>query len=856
MTRAAIVLCCGLSSACVQFDFLDLQLDDDQLAIIALSDDVGVRAAVRYPSAEPYRIDDATHVDVLIAETNDFVHPDGTALTPAELASMNVRPASTPAPSNSCGRCLAPFGHAPEVAHPGSSCRPPSFLELRPDDGDRARMEDVRDALRIDWPGDCACEEPKRSGIDPQTITFELAEPASTMIIDSIAQTDDGTLGLFAEHRAFFASADGTQRLYDPDAPIDGLVFGSAGIPAPIGSARASFLIASETGDRGGAGFSIASFEDGAVRYAPAELEGVSGLDQLRPFTVRRVHVDGRDQIAILGERIGPPPLPSIVLCDFAGLANGERGHCEVLLDALDCMLPYDFARTMIALADGTVIVGTQGGSMLTANRQPNGVWRSACLGNGDHVRVPSAAGLARIERFFALGLIEDRLYACAYFNDLHGGGGPAVITSSIASLAFSLVDIPGRDFSLPCSYFEPIDQRLRLTGGGKYLELDAHGALVAGPRPLSDVVAVGGAIDEQALVPDFRVLRVGNGSDAVTLEVRRRTVAGTYERILGPGDLSASPADIDGRGYALLIPDETGFYGLLGGSDGVPALMRIERTPAGLDVTDLHVEGLGDPEPRFTAGARDSRDGSLVLSVGNGRILRVDVGRKRATEVDTGGKITRAITAITELAPGKIILASEIGPLYLLTEEGISDIAIDDDPFAVSNQADTAKMHEAETSLGVAWLAGDQTRIARVRLEPGGASARGETFASLRIEAVIEKIDEHYFDAIHTLCPDRVLLGSEKVKLSAVSRDDARELGLVEFSEGTIDHRGVDGAYITAILGASSDATFVFDTRKVLRGGALAGDVPMLPYSGASIGEFMLLGGVNACLAFTGLPP
>lgn len=148
----------------------------------------------------------------------------GRPLSPEELGGLEV--GTGPPPGGGCGRCLFEAQAPPMIAHSGSVCSIPHFVELVPLGEAPAATFPGRPWLSFGGPCSCADLPPPESSPERD---YRLVEPATFWAPQALALADQGRLGIFSEDQVAVIEPGGER--FDAPGPFGGPIQAAAAAP-------------------------------------------------------------------------------------------------------------------------------------------------------------------------------------------------------------------------------------------------------------------------------------------------------------------------------------------------------------------------------------------------------------------------------------------------------------------------------------------------------------------------------------------------------------------------------------------------------------------------------------------------
>ncbi|MCC7383940.1 MAG: hypothetical protein IT384_19010 [Deltaproteobacteria bacterium] len=376
LPRAALVGALAGVSCMPEVDLEVPGASADTVVIVAVVEGGRVTAAHRIRAGAVSLPAEGERV-VMVIPRADLIGADARAVREDLLAGLEARRASDPGPVTGCGRCLAPDldPRDPVIVQPGSSCPParrfldPAFVARDP-----IIAEQVRLAIRLDWPGECPCEEEPIG--EPPPMSHRLIAAAGGLLedppFDRFALSGQGTLLLAALDRVEAIEPSRVHHRGPPSTSPRSFGVREVGPVAALDDTR--FVMVG----RGGAGLRP---EAKWVRYdlTPGGIEA-RGIDVITnmaglfdPKSIAALEEGHR--FLLYGSRIGAffSEEPSVLVCDdTAGLQ--ERWACA---DTFPTRLTTgdDSFTGGVVLPDGAVVsIADEGAVQYLEGLPPRGV--------------------------------------------------------------------------------------------------------------------------------------------------------------------------------------------------------------------------------------------------------------------------------------------------------------------------------------------------------------------------------------------------------------------------------------------------------------------------------------------------
>jgi hypothetical protein len=839
---------------------------------------------------------------------SDFAHADGSEVTAEELDGVHIRSAGDPAAAGfgDCGRCLAPWGSAPQPVLAGDSCAPPIFVPQAvwtfSDDAAHptkksaldplglAALEKARKRIRLEWPGGCACAIPTHTS-SASLVLEPVAPVASPFPADAFAQWIDGTVGAFSQQYAVAVLPDG-HRFEAFGAPLfGGEVEAAIALPPAGTSTFARFFVASDRDDHlydQDTDFSILEISNGALTKRAVTSLGLPALaGPVVPSAFVPIDLE-MGKFMILGAAVEPgvfnQPIATICDAEVDGTrCQGTGPNCGEFASAgVNALTWFD---------DGTAVAAmSQGAAQVFGYRAPNGDW----ICDGDlrqrtYGPVATATESAQVDLLRSVAHLGRRAFVCA--RKLLGDTGRAesvVLTASIArgvTAARDLVQSTTWQVAkvLPigdvCFEFSPVPgampPRMRLSvTDGTAIDFGADGSAIGPPRALSELYPqISGPVSAVfTRAPGWTLVAAGGGSgsavsflyDAPLVSLDRQSDGGSFEHVLGPPALA-------GVGYRVLVRSGDSAIGLRSGS-----IERITATRSGIAIEPLVIAGLPDDFMVHAAASDTSTAGQgTIVVAGQGAkasaIFRVAIDRKTATPLPIpSGVSIDSTSGLVEPLPGQFALMSD-DHLYWWKDgawTAMPDPA-DDDPLTTPIEtAASGGLLAIDASLGIVWTGGGN-RVFRVHgpSVASGGIPRGERYAiDPRLVAELTAVDNWAIVPFRALCPDLTLIGAIDDVLEAApaslihgtAPNDAPEI-LIEPFDGVNQAMTVRKELYhepTMFLGPNTNVATVFALRRVARDGVFGARVPFRVNTSVTMPDGrILIGGPDGRLAIERRP-
>ena len=780
---------------------IPLELRPEDLAVVVSVIDGRAQVSLhRAEPGEPVAIpsDAGRSLYSFVLRPEDFVRPEGTPVGAEGLRGVSARLERDEAPAGqgACGRCLVLARGAPQLVNPGDSCTPARFLPQAvwlPGDGgygcraapgnpacaraaseaELAELEEIRRAVRIEWPGACACtpeEGPSSGNLELTSVSPEVAP----WPLQVFAQREDGLLAGFSRHTTMLHDpARGTTEL----TPLGGFdhILRAAGV-LPSGD----FLLASEVFSGVGDRYVFHRFpvENGRLG-APIVLQRDSAA---LPGRIRHLGGDPNLPLYLIGTTRNLSHYePAIFACN-EGLA------CQrVMVGSCGRAVPFVRMHDIDVLPDGTGIGFATGGLYYKppnapplVNPHPSDPW-SCWL---PEATIPWASGEAapvKIASFGSMTRRGDRVFLCAVADtERCQPDYPVVLTATVGAAPGELpnpawrVTHRGPNGARCRDFFdvpnEPERVRLLLSNG-RFIDLDAAGqpteerwvADVHGPVPgfLNLLQLAPGWVT--ALARENRVYAAESGGRLAPIYGAEQVASATYRA-------------------AVALPD--GNFLAFGHPLGV---MRVQVGAARATLLEPPAEGwpadLVIHAAALDTGASElASNGARVVLLGGSRgnagfLGRLVVEGARSPSLtplelpETAASFV--VTALTEVARGTFVGVTQGSHIFRLVGDQTRAVELTwDDPETEALESQpTASPHTCTGVVprldlwraldgvhGIAYAVGDRGAVMRV------VGERAERLA------VPPEVD---LTAVRAACGDRVLLAgrARQVDLAGLER-------------------------------------------------------------------------------------
>ncbi|MBK6686736.1 MAG: hypothetical protein IPG45_19880 [Deltaproteobacteria bacterium] len=657
------------------------------------------------------------------------VDPAGRPLSPEDLVGLEV--GAGPLPSGGCGRCLFEAQAPPMIAHPGSVCAIPKFVELMPLGEAPAANFPGRPWLSFGGPCPCLDEPPPESSPERD---YRLVEPAGFWAPQALALSDQGRLGIFSEDQVAVIEPGGER--FEAPGPFVGPI--QAAAAAPDGS----FWVYSHEQD-GSAQSRLDRIEldAGGLRIAESWPE-----QPLWPYGWRRFE----GELHAAGQDGADRPVWSI-----CGLAAGTT-DCTAIKSGIFAVDNDSFLDTGI-LNDGTQVVAAER-ALLVVGRRPLASERPVLNESGPnfgHLATPSGPVPWR---FYPINLevldnnlagahlrrlvpFDDGLLICAEL-----GRNSTLLYAQVPSGA-AVEDRPptierlGATRSGTCERLDPAPDQpgvVRMSTSLGIYEIGPNRRVVRQPPadpPLAYVQSDG---------PDWRAAVVEGGA------VQRITPNGATELVHG---IPVRPEPV----VAVLGG---------GGEFWVVEAHRVRKVVAqGGGLVPSTPRSLGALTGTISAAAL-AHDRSIWLAVEPGElwVLPADGGPPTPRGL-AGLAAAGVILRLAELAPERWLALTGNDQLLILGDGVRVPERIDDDPSteAIEVERPNAEYRGISASGGVGWVVGDGAEAFRVH--PYADPPRLERLSFARASQQQYRAENGrtppFLSAALATCPDRVYIAS-----------------------------------------------------------------------------------------------
>lgn len=694
-----------------------------------------VIAAVAAENGEVLRIGSIVHGETLLAvpvEVDAVLY--SWTLSDADLLGADVSKVelkSATEAGGSCGRCLAPAEHAPQLLHPGSSCaladHPRAMRYTTAGGAEKIEHVDraIREQLRLELPGECPC--PSGQTVEPpKPMTWRRIGPdRSSLPHQKVTSTEDGTLGMFAGDHAVSVQKDGTRKTRESNLELEGPVIDAIGI--------------------GPEHFLLYTYHREAGMPSPfvvlnRDLETVTPRLLIDHDPTRMRVFEGG---ALLIGRKTSAPMMELRACTIAQ----NQTSCAAITPEIEGDSNFrDAAR-----ADNGVVVAIGGATGFGyGRRDADDQWEWILEAQlGDPLRPRVLDGI-EIQSFFELAVSGDRAFLCARANIVQPEQ-PATVHVFTASVAFGSVEWRAlwSANNARCEGFT------ELAGGAVLLDTGPNsGALFSADGTSAQAISPG------AILGIDRPIRSLGPGYAITHDGAVFRIAADNSAQLADGPATTSQLAID-----ELLPDPSGFFAI--SSPGFVQKISYEQGELRAE-TPRSIAGF-NAQSAILHAARDTTNGT-ILTAGYTRgatiapaLHRVDPVSKTAIElalpIEEG-----ALIDIAEAAPGEFAIITSKQKLLWLDRDtdNVRELPIDwDDPRTDAIEAAPDESGECrprrffeprslfqaiDGAQGVAWAAGCEGTLVRAN------RARAERVA-IDVPADLT--------AVRALCADNAIAGA-----------------------------------------------------------------------------------------------
>lgn len=749
--RALFVACLLAAAACSPRRALKMDHDGGRAFLVVvdeLGDPISLREFSSAAALEPFELEAGERMFGFTVRTTDFM-PAGTTspVDDAMLAGVEVRLATSPrGEAGACGRCLADVPVGPQPIYAGDSCPLTTSIpfEVFDDDGqayagstpgrkDAELAATLRDRIRIDWPGVCACDVPERDASIPRPLSFELLAPTwSGGAYEAVAiDPADDTIGAFSSMFQTIVDGTDTSRVWTRTDGLGSTVLGVVPI-APTASVS-RFLLGGLTLDADAAPtYAIARAEPGL----PIDEVTPAGLEGFVPTTVRRF--DG--PIVMAGMQAGAS---AVAICDDeTACAVREVDACEDAAVASDAVV-----------TESGLVVARVSGRRLAIE----GADGQSCIDLDDALDTPQGYPAHHVFNVQRMGTAADRVYVCARLRLENKGtyedGGTfifgAATTPDRLDGGFELLTVSVGEGDY-CDEMLTVGDHLVLGIARRLLvEIDENGEIV---HELDWKETLGQtALRMRAASSRQLAITMGRSSSNHTRYIGhglgRAPRTGGRVAVLEGGPFPATAwfrhVDFDSGsdGSILALPN---------GGDRMPQRI-VDGAIEDIEITDLYPQGGGLDV--MVSGAHDDDTNTFVIAgtirgrkLQNGDIepnrpwwRRIDLAQGRFVSTINFVESTDA-SEMTQIVPGTIGYSDGSGRLHGIRNDTGRRIAVDyDDPrtseveqpphrIDIDDPLDDEPdyfINEIVKGTGVSWALGSLGFLARIvpTLDDGGTA-------------------------------------------------------------------------------------------------------------------------------------
>jgi len=381
---------------------------------------VGERASVEFPTR------DGASLAVIVLRPEDFVDPTG---LPLDLSSLRADLDG----DGGCG-CIAPHIEGPRAMFPGDRCALAEVdaISMR-SQLDSEWIPDIRERLRLERPGSCACAAGAGSA-PPEVELCMLGEAAARSIPEALAIASDGTI--FAGTRGMIEAvspAGAVTRVGDVMTELFTLAAGEDGSVIAFGKDEQQLTGhtgVAVCGRRGAASSSACAARVVAGREITGQLSSSSGTWLFGSAVVGGTV--GAGAALLWCSSLGPDPVCLDVASEAPGCAHLNPSNSAPI-------------ERLAELADGSIVALHKRGALSVVRVQP-GSNPPTCLAP-THVRLPdgSEPDIANAPQLTAAGsriavcveLRTDAPNKAVYLSADVGGLGDAPDWEEVARAAF-----------------------------------------------------------------------------------------------------------------------------------------------------------------------------------------------------------------------------------------------------------------------------------------------------------------------------------------------------------------------------------------------------------------------------------
>jgi hypothetical protein len=752
---------------------------------------------------------------------SEYVGPDGQPL-PADFwsgAVLRVGAAAGPPPTapvatpGSCGRCLAPSPSAPQVVYPGDSCPLARFARstvwtssagvtatVTP-----AILDEVRGAVRIEWPGACPCLARPDPMMAPPHRTYKpvVVDAGDPGPVPSVFAAT-GTIALLNGSNLHLLATTSSGAAKDLTIPLD---------------PNTSILTAAALNDAGRRW--VYAIKGSSMHGSNMVVAGSSMID---------LQIQDASERKLLPQVIAPLPGGQIFLA--GGTRSDEFGTvlalCGVTGVGVPCVYPKliadlsavrDLGVTMILPAirgaDGSTVsaaIVAQGGLIyyqnlasltpadvgnVTFQPEQDAPWRGTFGAPSDMSRRYAIRGYGFSTEFpwsqvRAAAADAGRIYLCvedlgrAAYPDLHvftASVGPWLFTHTSTSDFQPWKEEACVPFSR-CAGFTQLSRGVRLgvLGGGSLDFADGRRLTGTGTSALGARCEVVPDSDgypglDRPLVQAFsggRGVTLAESADRALYVADAAAADASFHRVFG------RDADVRTR-IGAILPQGSSFWAF-----GENRLLRFDTDSRALQTGNLAGFAPGDV---VEGGALDTASGSMLVfgecrsaSVAACPFIRQvssDQTVQAVAEADLSAAQVSALIGLAELLPGQHIAASRSG-LFRLSGGHLSAIDVAwDDPFTADVETEPTgdphcfdgivpggiaqrqdHFHGLGAGFGVAWAVGCNGTVVRIDALGAVAVARSRLPKDPNAMKDDPEFADYTLTSAAAFCPDEVVFG------------------------------------------------------------------------------------------------
>ncbi len=708
MGRAALGTFSALLIGCSGGVEVPLELSGGELVVLGWTEDESFRIEFQQPEiGAPVRVkaDPDTPVYTFVLRPEDFITPAG---APVALDTAKIRLATAPAnEGGDCGRCQAPSATGPQVVNPGDSCAISPFIDAAlwepntsglscrgaldsklcapGDEAQRALIEEVRSAVRLDWPGGCACE------LEPPSFSLRRLDLQPVSPVEA-----PQPLGVFAQDASgrLAGFSDRVTWLHDPTngtsqtVPLENF----PGVTrAAVAHREGGFLVASEEFNTGFySQYVFHRFSVQGDRLGPPM--ALAGSDA-RPRKMRYLG-SGNFPLYLIGnaETSLSQLEPAMFACNDNSLSCRRVSLTRCMNESrLGPLTEIEILPNGAGIAmANTALYLKPPNPPPEENPQSTDTW-TCTQPEGMFERLDGSPGL-RVRDFGSMTALGDRVFVCGQSQvDACDYSAAVVLTATVSGAPGEL---PQPDWKVAyegapgsfCRRFlpspNPQQVRLRLTGF-LVVDLDADAQVVQeldlpsvyGPSDgLLDLVGVGPDTVLSRTVENRIYLGPSGGPLTQVYGAPQREGSAYLSLVALPDGRFLLPGHLDKIG--VLDPDGASRPEALTATDEVFAPARIEDA-----VLDTAYTGAG-----LAVMVVGSRDDQPLLS----RVViegdRITSERKIATPAAVDGL---SLLGIAEASPGQFVVMAQGTQLLRIVDDRAEMLEIDfDDPLTEAQES------------------------------------------------------------------------------------------------------------------------------------------------------------------------